>query len=510
MWGSGTAPGWGSPLSSLVVVAALGWLLSGPNAVARGVADQRWLEATTSNFTLFSTAPERETKALLQELEVFRQTVKAITNVNNFKEGFPTRVFYFHSGKAYAQFKREPDEGGYVIPSLREIFLVLGPGKHNFHGKEKIYHDYVHFMLRSRGIYDYPHWYEEGLADMLSSIRIERDKVLVARVPISRSKDLQPDAFKPLPAIMGVLNTAAWTPAEQRLFYAQSWALVHYLHAGSRVGFTARDQQMSKYVALFNAGKISDVAFRQAFNVSYQQLGQELRSYVTRGEYPIIKFPLASIAVSDTSKPKIAKKAVINYQLGKLSLALGPSKALQAEQFLGAALAKEPSHGHIQTSLALAYLGQKRYQQAQRQVQQSLSQAAGDPARHIDCGRVLYAWSADDAAGLTLDQRAELLQRARTCYQQAIDLDNGSMEAIARLGMTYRAAGSDPALGLRYLTTAQKQMSWDAELQMRAGELYLIDGKTAKARKQFARVVRWSHNGETARRARYLLDALNK
>ena len=62
-------------------------------------------------------------------------------------------------------------------------------------------------------------------------------------------------------------------------FYAESWALVHYLISGN----PERRQQAAEYLRLAQAGTPPDQIFAKAFGADPAALERELRAYVQSG-----------------------------------------------------------------------------------------------------------------------------------------------------------------------------------------------------------------------------------
>src|SRR5678815_4545979 len=74
------------------------------------------------------------------------------------------------------------------------------------------------------------------------------------------------------------------------MFYAQSWAAVHYLLFANN---GKRRPQLVKYLSLTSNGKSKDENFREAFETDYKVLEEEIRSYVqNQVAWPAIKLKL--------------------------------------------------------------------------------------------------------------------------------------------------------------------------------------------------------------------------
>ncbi len=192
----------------------------------------------------------------------------------------PVRVVAFASQGEYrahsalsfasAHFQAAGDEGYIVLPDLGVSSYPAAV------------HELVHVYVREAGA-RLPVWLEEGLAEYYSTLAPAGDRqVRVGEPPPGRVQTLA----ERLPVAMGrLLEARRASPylAELepgRLFYAQSWALVHMLaHSGRyRDGF-------ARFLALAAGGKPAPESLREVFGRSVAEAGSDLEDYVRRGRY---------------------------------------------------------------------------------------------------------------------------------------------------------------------------------------------------------------------------------
>ena len=72
---------------------------------------------------------------------------------------------------------------------------------------------------------------------------------------------------------------------KQSVFYAQSWALMHYLILGKG---QQRVTQIGKFLESLKADVPMEKAFQQAFEMTFEQLEKELRDYIRNDRYPVM------------------------------------------------------------------------------------------------------------------------------------------------------------------------------------------------------------------------------
>ena len=146
-----------------------------------------------------------------------------------------------------------------------------------------VFHEYVHLVLRLN-FESLPAWLDEGLAEFWGNTIIEGDRVYEGRHVPYHLQTLRQRTPMSLAALFGVAHGSPEYSEQDRatIFYAQSWALVHYLVLGS----DERQGQLNRFAALLQAGKPAAVAAKEAFGDT-EALDRELQAYVRR---PVFRY----------------------------------------------------------------------------------------------------------------------------------------------------------------------------------------------------------------------------
>lgn len=101
----------------------------------------------------------------------------------------------------------------------------------------------------------------------------------------------------------------------QGIFYAESWALCHYMMIGDS---NAREAQMVEYTTLINQGIASDEAFARAFKSSTAEVETLLKNYIKRNTYTANTYKLPSIEGEKDFSVNPISEAELQYYLGNL------------------------------------------------------------------------------------------------------------------------------------------------------------------------------------------------
>jgi len=177
------------------------------------------------------------------------------------------------SRKGYAAIAKVADDWwlSQRIENSRDVFL----------------HEYHHFLLGySPESTAYPLWYNEGMSEYWSSMRIEDGKVWFGDHSRNFGREMN------LTGTYGKINFDTRSlfnrttlnqilsdadKAENARFYSRARFAIHYFNSTPELR-----QQLARYLRLYNMGLSQDQAVRIAFKQSYDELDAGLRTYVAK------------------------------------------------------------------------------------------------------------------------------------------------------------------------------------------------------------------------------------
>ncbi len=259
-------------------------------ATALGARDE-WRYTRTENFEVLSAASEKRTRALVMELEQFRASFIATFALRPAHEPRVT-VVLFNSDRAFTPYKptyegKPKDVAGFFVAGTDEVVIALNIGANldeDDDPAETIFHEYVHLLLHSRGLH-LPTWLNEGLAELFSTFRLNKETVEYGRPKQLYVDILNQSALMPLPRLMAVTEASPDYNEEMRagMFYAQAWALVHFLVCGEDRTNATRLGRFLETAGLTGTGSVE--TFRQIWGKDFEKLDQKLRVYLQGGRY---------------------------------------------------------------------------------------------------------------------------------------------------------------------------------------------------------------------------------
>ena len=267
-----------------------------------------WIKAQSDHFTLYSNAPENNTRSYIKDLEQFRAltllllgssdagpqprfTLYLLNNQDQIKLVRPSYSsgvagVYFNCGEgdsAYSASLTKGDMYDDQDPSLIVLF-----------------HEYSHFVMFQHARTYYPPWYIEGFAEFLSTAAPAKDKISIGENNKMRSWTLAADRQIPYERVLkpsfGFAGDKSVNPWEVESFYAQSWLLTHYM-----LSDTTRTKALNVYFADLAKGADPVKSFEADTGIKVATLATTLDHYSHSMMYlnvPVPSYADASIAVS--------------------------------------------------------------------------------------------------------------------------------------------------------------------------------------------------------------------
>jgi tetratricopeptide (TPR) repeat protein len=479
-------------------------LLLVPLAAPIASAKDTWISVRSKNFLLVGDASEKEIRQVAVRLEQFREAYTLLFSNAPTKPLVPTTVIVFKNDNSYKPFKPTSYTAGYFQAGedINYITLTSERMARNDEPFRVIFHEYVHLMVNST-LGTVPTWFSEGLAEYYSSFSINDDrKVTLGRVVGNHVLFLRQQKLLPLRTLFGVDHTSPYYNEKDQanVFYAQAWALVHYLILGNQ---GQRNHQMSRFLELINTGKSTDAAFTEAFQTTYEALEKGLQEYIQRRAYPAQTVILKNKLGADSEiVSTLLSEAEAQAYLGDLLL---HSQRLDAEAYLQKALTLNPALGMANSSLGLLRARQGRFEEARRHLEKAVAANSQNYLAHyyyalalsrqgMDSNNVVYGYAPESLAVM----RRELLK--------VIELAPDFAEGYHLLAFVNLVASEqlDESIGL--MKKALTLSPGRAEYVFVLGQIYLSQEKFDLARQLFQPLAQSGADKELRQRARSLLD----
>lgn len=256
----------------------------------------------------------------------------------------------------------------------------------------------------------------------------------------------------------------------QGIFYAESWALVHYLLLGS----PERRGQIGTFLGLLAAHRPLPEAFATAFHTTYDALEMELRAYIRRLAMPYIQFKLPNALHDEQLTAQKLSRDETLFALGDLLAHASPATLRDANAMLEAAVRVNPANADALADLGLVASRERRYDDADALFAKALGLEPKDDLPYL-------------AAGWSLLDRHRDMARARQLFEKALALHPDSPRALEGIGETYvHDTAADPAPGIDALQRSLALAPTQSDVAYNLVVLCARAGRRADAEKALA------------------------
>ena len=335
------------PLALVLRVCVLGISLFARSSAtdSRGrETDAGWLKVATEHFTILTPAGEGVARKWAVEFEEFRRGLQNLVPVDVDRLR-PVTVVLFNNDREMEPFvpleRGEPARVGGMFVRANDInTIMLSLAREARETRHMIFHEAVHWHLSAlEGVM--PLWLAEGLAELYATFELPDAKTYAfgaARPGYVRM--LRHGRLLPLAELLAIDRDSLLYNEGTRasIFYAQSWAFVHFLFYGEDSPGRAA---VVHHLELLRTGQSSEDAFVQAFRAGPAELEQRLRRYIDGGTY--LKHTYARPNGSIARKLTIAPAKRADLELAKGSLLFGTRTPGDAEPHIRRAAALAPS-----------------------------------------------------------------------------------------------------------------------------------------------------------------------
>jgi tetratricopeptide (TPR) repeat protein len=473
-------------------------------APAPGAAASKWMRMHTAHFELVGDVGQSALARVGVRFEQFRETFGALfPNIRH--AAAPVVIVVFRSKRAYEPFMplfngKRVDVGGYFLSRPGQIYITM-----TLDGSDEdwriIFHEYTHLLVGA-SLAEVPVWFNEGLAEYYSTFQAESNgrKGSIGRVIENHIFQLR-ERFIPLRELMAVRHDSPlYNEGDRRsIFYAESWALLHYF----MVGKPERMPQLVKYLERYSAGASSEVAFREAFGSDEAVLERELRMYVAKSIFQSITYTLKDpIEIDRSVKAAPMSEAAGAAVLG--DLLLQTQRLDEATTHLEQARSLDPALPRAAASLGRVRHMQSRDEDALKLLNEGVERAGDDYLPLYYLATTLLRPEKGPLVGLPPDHAAAA--RAASLLERVVARQSSLADAYALLGYARLVTGDRSAAVTAYSRAYEISPRQDYALMV--AQAHAGNRDAAKARNLLNALVEHGESDSIRQRAAELLERL--
>ena len=462
---------------------------------------EKWIVIDAGDIHVFSNAGERETTEIATNLVRMREAIGRITQLK-VRSAVPTNVYVFRNRASFMPYRdaalgRHAEISGLFVGNEQTNFILLdadAPG-----GIDRVvFHELTHYFVKNT-LAGLPLWFHEGIAEYYSTFSAHGDSVDLG-IPVKEHVLwLRDQQLIPLAQLfaMDTSDKDYNEGSRQGVFYAESWALMHYLLAGN----PQRHDQLPKFLSLLSAKRPVEDAFQTAFNVSFDEMERELKGYVRRLSFQYRRYSISDLALAQVPSPHPMDHADVLYRLGDLLTRGTDSRGYpDAERFLKGAIAENAEHAGAYATLGLLHDLDGRAAEASVEYERAVKFGSNDPDVYLVYGVTVFRNVYNASRGAKAPPQE--LAHARKLFEKAAELAPQSPRAYAGIGATYVIGDDDPAPGIVALEKSMSLAPGQNDVAYNLLQLYARTGRRDDAAKLLEDVVAKTGTPDMVRSAR--------
>lgn len=469
--------------------------LTASTAVCANVADRDWCITYTDHFEVVSDLPRDKALELVVQLDRFRSAASALLPGGSREAAPPIKVVAFERARDFATVFNSTHIAGFTRPSLDQSMLAAGPDPKGEHLNRNTFHEYVHYLVRSRATLNLPIWYEEGFASYLSTLSIDpAGLVTVGRIPYAYLRGVLLLPGLSIPDVIGERFRLDPRRHDLSRVYGLAWAIVRFLHHAQADNGEHFASRLGDMLTVIDNGASSEEALESSLGLDPEDLKSRLKNYYDRDELPVYRFHIETedrLAFGrDCLDPIDTRK-----HLAEVAALHHPRFAIELYDSI---LAGEPDDVDALVGLSRIVSGDRKSELAKRAyridpthpaaiVRMAETEVFACQSNSADCGDALAS-----AIGL---------------YTEALTSDRHRVAAAYGLGILSLYV-ERPLDALEYLRAAYARAPWSPQIHYYLGEAYGRSGERKRAIPHLRKTAYWHPEESWRQKARRMLARL--
>ena len=247
------------------------------------------MEARSTHFVVLTDSSEKEARRVASQFERMHLVFHTLFPTPGDDSDAPIMVLAVKDRKdmeplepeAYLA-KSQMDLSGFFLRTADKNYILVRLDAQQEHAYSTVYHEYTHYMLRKADGW-LPLWLNEGLAQFYENTDINARMAWLGQANADELRFLSRSDLLPIATLLAVDVRSPYYHDEEKgsIFYAESWALTHYLIVSDRIQGMHR---MHDYTELLARGEDAVTAAKQVFG-DLGKLQEGLSEYIMQRKF---------------------------------------------------------------------------------------------------------------------------------------------------------------------------------------------------------------------------------
>lgn len=189
-------------------------------SVSATMSHAAWREYESSNFIIISDEREKLIDDLIKSINATEATLSFIWRRGQNNSNMPKlKIFVFSKNRDFKEYSINQNLAGFYSQTGNEPYIFIGSESQ----KNVILHEIAHHFQIGGNSFNYPEWYVEGFAELVSTIETKREVISFGKAPerlriLSQRRPLKIRDLFERKYDNDIISS--------NVFYATSWALV--------------------------------------------------------------------------------------------------------------------------------------------------------------------------------------------------------------------------------------------------------------------------------------------
>ena len=214
-----------------------GFLLLFSSVAVSADSGPHWVEVRSPNFRVLTNAGDKEGRRVASQFERMRTVFHILMPSASDDSAAPITVVALKDRTSFRTLepaaylgKGTLDLAGLFLRAPDKNYVLLRLDTEGEHPYSTVYHEYTHYMLRKSESW-IPVWLNEGLAEFYQNTDLTSKDVDLGQPSANNILYLRQQSLLPLTTLLKVDHNSPYYHEENKgsVFYAESWALVHYI-----------------------------------------------------------------------------------------------------------------------------------------------------------------------------------------------------------------------------------------------------------------------------------------
>jgi len=240
--------------------------------------EQTWLEVRSPHFRVLTPCGDGDARQVAGEMEKMRYVFTTRFPGARIESGAPLTMYVTCDEDTREKLAPKLSErvAGVFNQGWQKQFALVRMNSWKDHGHEIVFHEYTHSFLHMNAHW-LPLWLNEGTAEFYGFTRFEAHRIYLG-APTERYRTLRSKTPLPVEEFITLDQRSPYyrDSDKDQLFYAEAWALVHYLIYGKGMD---NGKKFDNFYQMLQQGVDQKKAFLEAFG-SFGEVDKDLQSYM--------------------------------------------------------------------------------------------------------------------------------------------------------------------------------------------------------------------------------------